>query len=274
VEYELADGEFIKKDWPRLRCVAVKRQDGQQTQILCRRYDIDAAELAYRIFGRWKQENWFKYMREQFALDVLVDYQTEPDDPDRVVVNPQRRELDKQVRLLRAKLREAESAYGRAKLSNAPGKDQKALGCAALHVREQYEDLCRRRGDTPRQIRLAEVSDRDPIKLSYERKLLTDTIKMCAYEVETQLFEMLDGQFRRNEAEGRAVVRELFRTGGDIQPSGNGELHISLDQLSAPRYTEALMWLCQKLNDRNLRLAETDFRLHFHVKPRPATRQK
>jgi hypothetical protein len=27
-------------------------------------------------------------MDEQFALDVLVDYATEPDDPDRLVVNP------------------------------------------------------------------------------------------------------------------------------------------------------------------------------------------
>jgi hypothetical protein len=45
---------------------------------------------------------------------------------------------------------------------------------------------------------LGEVSDGDPVKLTYERKLLTDTIKMCAYDVETQLMEMLDGVFRRN----------------------------------------------------------------------------
>jgi hypothetical protein len=56
VKYDLADGTFLKKGWPRLRCLAVKRRDGRQTQILCSRYDIDPVELAYRMFGRWKQE--------------------------------------------------------------------------------------------------------------------------------------------------------------------------------------------------------------------------
>ena len=38
------------------------------------------------MFGRRKQENWFEYLDEQFALDVLADYATQPDDPDRLVV--------------------------------------------------------------------------------------------------------------------------------------------------------------------------------------------
>ena len=32
-------------------------------------------------------------------------------------------------------------------------------------------------------IRLGDVSDRDPVKLSYERKLITDCVKMYAYDV-------------------------------------------------------------------------------------------
>jgi len=31
-------------------------------------------EVAYRMFERWRQENVFKYMREEFLLDVRVDY--------------------------------------------------------------------------------------------------------------------------------------------------------------------------------------------------------
>jgi len=37
------------------------------------------------MFSRWRQENWFKYMREEFLLDALVDYEVEPDDPERSV---------------------------------------------------------------------------------------------------------------------------------------------------------------------------------------------
>ena len=37
---------------------------------------------------RWRQENFFKYLREEYALDALVEYATEPDDPAREVPNP------------------------------------------------------------------------------------------------------------------------------------------------------------------------------------------
>jgi len=272
IKYELADGTFQKKGWPRLRCIAVKRKDGRQTQILCNRYDVDPVELAYRMFGRWKQENWFKYMGEEFALDVLADYGTEPDDPDRPVVNPAWRKLDKEVKAARVKLRKAEAAYGRVSLSNASSRRRKRCAAEVEEARMAFERLCQERRDCSRKVRLGDVSDGDPVKLSYERKLLTDTIKMCAYDVETQLVEMLDGIFRRNEYEGRAVVREIFQTPGDLTLSP-GELHIHLEQLSAPRYTEAMMSLCERVNALDMTLPETNLRLCFQVKPRPESRQ-
>jgi len=33
------------------------------------------------MFDRWRQENFFKYLRDEFALDALADYATVPDDP-------------------------------------------------------------------------------------------------------------------------------------------------------------------------------------------------
>jgi len=273
VTYELADGRFQKKGWPRLRCIAVKRKNGQQTQILCSRYDIDAVELAYRMFGRWTQENWFKYMGEQFALDVLVDQQTEPDDPDREVVNPAWRALDRQVKTARAKLQGAQAAYGRARLSKESSEVRSQCAAEAEQSRERYEGLYQQRHDTPRKIRLGDVSDGDPVKLAYEGKLLTDTIKMCAYDVETQLTEMLDGVFCRKDLEGRAVVREIFQTPGDLTLSP-GQLHVHLNQLSAPRYTEAMISLCDQINALDMTLPETSFHLRFHVKPRPESGQK
>jgi hypothetical protein len=54
-------------------------------------------EIAYRMFERWRQENFFKYMREEFLLDALVDYQIEPEDPTRTIPNPERRVLHKEM---------------------------------------------------------------------------------------------------------------------------------------------------------------------------------
>jgi hypothetical protein len=273
VKYELADGEFQKKGWPRLRCIAVKRKDKRQTQILCNRYDIDPVELAYRMFGRWKQENWFKYMGEEFALDVLADHGREPDDPDRLVVNPAWRTLDREVKTARAKLQKSEAAYGRVRLSKKSREARRQSAADVEPAREAYERLCKQRRDCARKVRLGDVSDGDPVKLTYERKLITDCVKMCAYDVETQLTEMLDGVFCRNDFEGRAVIREIFQTPGDLTLS-HDRLHIHLDQLSAPRYTEAMMSLCEQINAMDVTLPETNFRLRFHVKPRPESGQE
>jgi hypothetical protein len=32
------------------------------------------------MFERWRQESFFKYLREEYALDALVDYGLEPVD--------------------------------------------------------------------------------------------------------------------------------------------------------------------------------------------------
>ena len=50
------------------------------------------------MFSRWSQENFFKYMREQFNLDSLPTHDLEPLDPDAQVVNPVRRALEKTIR--------------------------------------------------------------------------------------------------------------------------------------------------------------------------------
>jgi len=62
-------------------------------RILTSRRDLPAGEVAFRMFERWRQENFFKYLREEYALDALVDYTVVPDDPAREVPNPKRRAL-------------------------------------------------------------------------------------------------------------------------------------------------------------------------------------
>src|SRR6202043_3857334 len=43
---------------------------GHQTNIITGRCDLRDVEVAYRMFERWRQENFFKYMREEFLLDA------------------------------------------------------------------------------------------------------------------------------------------------------------------------------------------------------------
>ena len=106
------------------------------------------------------------------------------------------------------------------------------------------------------------------VKLSYERKLFTDTIKLGAYEIETRLYEMLGKTYSNSQTEGRGLIRAILEGSGDIRVE-SGTIEVHLDQLSAPRYTQAMQSLCAQLNALSPRLPETNHRLHFFVKPRP-----
>ncbi|MGH9340293.1 MAG: putative transposase [Acidobacteriota bacterium] len=79
-------------------------RQGQQTPVLTSRWNLRDIVVAYRMFECWRQENFFKYMREKFLIDALTDYQVEPDDPQRSVPNPARKAVDKDLRKARAQL--------------------------------------------------------------------------------------------------------------------------------------------------------------------------
>ena len=105
------------------------------------------------------------------------------------------------------------------------------------------------------------------MKLSYERKLFTDTLKLSAYEIETRLCGLLPEEFRRAPLEGRRLIQEMLQVSGTLRITGT-TLEVHLNQLSAPRYTQALQIICQRLNDLSPKLPETPYQLCFTVRPR------
>jgi hypothetical protein len=162
----------------RLRQVTRLCDDGHQTQVITSRWDLRDIEVAYRMFERWRQESFFKYMREEFLLDALVDYRIEPEDPTRTIPNPERRALDKEIRAARADLARLEREYGAAAADNteqrrptmrgfkiAHGKLGKQLHAARAHVAR----LFKRRRDVLKRVEVRDLSGRAVVKLATER---------------------------------------------------------------------------------------------------------
>jgi len=71
---------------------------------------------------RWRQENFFKYMRQEFLIDALSDYQVEPDDPERSVPNPARKAVEEELRKARARWNQLKQTYGDASLDYIEGR--------------------------------------------------------------------------------------------------------------------------------------------------------
>ncbi len=278
VSYRLHDQNvWFLKGKLRLRQVTRLSDNGHQTQVLTSRWDLRDIEVAYRMFERWRQENFFKYMREEFLLDALSDYQVEPDDPTRTVPNPQRRVLNKQIHSARAELAKLEQAYGAAAIDNPEQRRPTMRGFKTAHgklgnqlraARRRLADLLARRRALPRRVEVRDTSNDAIIKLATERKHLTNLIKMVAYQAESDLLALLRPHYARAGQEGRTLLHELFAASADIQVTDD-ELRVTLAPLSSPHRTLAAEALGELLNDTATTFPGSKLRLRFAVHPPP-----
>ena len=75
-----------KQVW--VREVRKLTETGHQTAVLSTDYKSSAARLAPAMFARWSQENFFRYMRQSYNLDGLIDYGADIVPDATMVVNP------------------------------------------------------------------------------------------------------------------------------------------------------------------------------------------
>lgn len=80
VTYKLSERSILLKKNGWFREVRRLCDNGHQTSIITTRQDLSMEEIARRMFLRWNQENYFKYMREEYGLDHLVSRDVEPAD--------------------------------------------------------------------------------------------------------------------------------------------------------------------------------------------------
>jgi transposase len=278
VEYRLHDQavRFLKGKL-RLRQVVRLSDDGHQTQVITSRWDLADIEVAYRMFERWRQENFFKYLREEYLLDALADYQVEPDDPTRTVPNPERRALDQDVRSARAAVAKLEQAYGAAAADNPEERRPTMRGFKIAYgeigkplraARQRLAKLLTRRRETPQRVEVGDLSDGAVIQLATERKHLTNLIKMVAYQAESDLLALLRPHYARSDDEGRTLLHELFQAAADIDVTDT-ELQMTICPLSSPHRTLAVQALCEALTATATAFPGSRLTMRFSVRPRP-----
>jgi transposase len=261
VEYKLHDRSVALLDgkvW--LRQVSRLNPSGHQTHIVTSRHDLSPVTIAYRMFERWRQENFFKYMSAEYALDALVDYGVEEDDMDRLVPNPRRKEINRDRAKIKANRERLEQEYGLNALNNeevirpsmrgfkiansAMGREIEALRLQEDELKALYKEI-------PARVPLKDaLGNEHAYKLKKEKKHLTDILKMIAYQIETDLLGLIRNGYARSDDEGRTLIHSLLNNAGDIEVADN-ELRIALNPLSSPHRSKAVSELCEKLNTMN-----------------------
>lgn len=273
--YLLADQEVrLLKGKLRLRQVTRLAEDGHQTPILTSRRDLPPAQIAYRMFDRWRQENFFKYLREEYALDAVADYSAVPDDSIREVPNPAWAVAEAKLRQAFAHLERLQAEYGLELSNNIESLRRTVRGFKIAHGKlgqsitaalEQVLLWQKRRDALPRRIPLQQLPGQPVMKLAPERKHLTNLLKMVAYQAESDLLRAVAPHYRRADDEGRTLIQSALASAADLDVTAT-ELQVILAPLSSPHRTRAIAALCAELNQSATLFPGSQLRLHYAVR--------
>jgi transposase len=277
VSYLLADQE-VRLRLPkgaRLPMRQVTRlSDAHQTPVLTSRRDLPAVQVAFRMFERWRQENFFKYLREEYALDALVEYGVEPDDENRTVPNPARRKIEARLRTARAEAVGLQAEFGQAAQANPENRRPTMRGFKIAHGKigrklrvalKRVADLQARRARMPLRVPVGEAIRSPVVKLAPERKLLTNQIKMVAYQAESDLVRRMASYYKRTEDEGRTLIQNALAARADLEVTGK-ELRVTLAPMSSAHRTRAIAALCEELNRMPVVFPGSHLRLRYAIR--------
>jgi transposase len=124
-----------------------------------------------------------------------------------------------------------------------------------------------RRDSLPARMTVADTQKgQEMVKLSTERKHLTNVLKMVAYQTESDLVELIRPHYSRVEDEGRTFVQMALQDTADIEPM-NDQLRIKLAPLSSPLRSRVLESLCVTLNKTKTLFPGTLLQMHYVVAP-------
>jgi len=157
-----------------------------------------------------------------------------------------------------------------------PSSTMKSFSAAEEKIRDEISEtgariaaIETRRDALPARVSIADAQQgQEVVKLSTERKHLTNVLKMVAYQIESDLLALIRPHYKRVEDEGRTLVQMALQDTAAILPTED-ELRITLAPLSSSHRSRALEALCEALNKTNTVFPGTTLRMNYSVGESP-----
>jgi hypothetical protein len=248
----LADETITIKDYGECRQITLFEDGSPVLQVLTSDTDAPAAALLSWLRCRWRIENLFKYLEDNYGIHWLCDYHASTEDDDHLIANPERTAG-------RARLREAEAALAAARQDLAVLLADPALTAAAKNTAiPTAEKKITRASDavTAAKAALKAIPAKLPANqvtpgaqkaiLRTRRRSLQMTLRLLAAAAEHWLGNQLN-DYLRDPNEYRAITRHLLHLGGTITCTPR-VITVTLDPPAAPRIVRALALLIDEIN--------------------------
>ena len=275
VKWQLAERK-IELGRQRLAVREVRRlaEGGRQISMVSTHPGGEGRRLAALLFARWSQENYFRYMRQHFGLDALVEYGTEAMPDTTFTVNPVWRDLNSQVRQQQAQWRRLKAVLGAATL----GKDlaesalleyqlqQGQLQEQSEHLEQELAALKQQRKAEAHHVLVKDLPEEQRFgRLRSERKQFLDTIKMISYRAETSMVSIVREKLARTD-DGRALLQQIFKTPVDLIPDlAEQTLTVRLHHLTQRAHDDVIRHLCEELNATETPFPGTGLKLIYKL---------
>jgi len=259
-----------------MREVRKLTDSGHQTSLVSTAYELPHTQLAAQMFSRWCQENFFRYMMQHFAIDLLEQYGVEQFPDTEQVVNPAWRELSRTCNSLQNQLRYRRARF--AEITIHPEAEDDSVRyykwvkkkAELLEQIEQFENqlakLKKKLKETPKHIDWADLEEKDKFhRLLPVRKRLMDTIRMIAYRAETAMAGALTGP-TLDLSTVRKLLQNLFVGEADILPDPEKKLvRVRVHGASTPAANRALGNLINQLNKAQVKYPGTDMCFFYEL---------
>jgi Transposase protein len=251
---------------------------GHQTAIITTNKLISMQQAAGRMFGRWSQENFFRYLIMDYDFDKMIQFGTEEIDENKDVVNPQFRQLSYKLKKEKEKTARLKAKlYTLTEQSIETYLDQiPELLNKQVKLREQIEQqqiteqqIEQRKSQIPPRIKLKDMPEQTRYnKLKNESKVLMNVIKMICYRAETAVANELMPYLSNAKDEKRMLLKQIIQNNADLIPDYKNKtltVIVILHSLSAPRFNYAAEKLTELLNQTETLFPNTDLVLKFKI---------
>lgn len=264
-----------KDGWIWVREIRKLAADGHQVSLLSTAYGHLAREDAAALFSRWSQENFFRYMTEHYALDLLSEYGTEPiPGTNQPVINPAWRVCDNLCRSLRGRLQTQRAVFTAhtlgADVEPAQLVQWERRKAELLEEIQQLEQQLTKAKAERKQSRKRIPWEELPTehkcqRLLPSRKRLLDTVHLIAYRAETAMTQIIREKMSRAD-DAHAVIRDLMRSAADILPDMKAQtLTVQVHAFANLRTNQAVNHLLDCLNEAELQYPGTNLRLVYNL---------
>ena len=265
ITVDLAEQPIVLRNGLTVRQIRRRLANGRQVPLITTHPQMPLVQVAGAMFSRWSQENFFKYMREQFNLDSLPTHDLAPLDPDAQVVNPVRRALEKTIRRLRSRLATARNRLAEA-LQEHHRDTATRLEADANALAAELDQLKQQRAHTLTHVRAGDLPEQDKLDaLPVGGRLFMDVVRMIAYRAETRMMVPVITT-QGNKPNARRLLRALLTSDANIIPQpAKRILRIQLLGLGSDACDRMLAPLVQELNATRTIYPGTDLRLVYEL---------